>query len=247
MSGWDNLLPTEVVSCLHPVRFYQPPDQPAFACVFARSLAKGDPVALYAGVVRQENSMERWRASDVYTWELENGTHCIIDAAEKGGVARFINAEKHRLGGQSTVNCEASAALDCDLCMPAVALHATTGVEQLAECIGDYGNHYWPAITKHLLDVWDDYISMARWLRPLLADYMLASGQSSARLPVPLPSHHDEAYHWAPDEVQYPLWPVPPASNAAHRPVQAARKNGTSRRPIKRTTAARSNGLAETH
>ena len=233
---WDTLLPTEVASCLHPVRFYQPPDTPAFACVYSRALPAGAPVALYAGVVRREDNTERWRSSDVYTWDLENDTHCIINAAERGGMARFINAHLYRSGGLDTVNCEATAALDEDLLMPTVALHTTRCVEELSEAVCDYGNRYWPTIKDKMLDAWSAYMEMARWLHALMAESCAASGLEPARLPVPLPAHQDDSYHWAPDEVAYPKWPVGDIRYTEDRTVRAPIKPGKFRPPSKRVS-----------
>ena len=230
---WNSLVPAEVVSCLHSVRFYQTPDRPAFACVFARPLPASAPIALYAGVVRRENRTEYWNAADVYTWELETDSHCIINASEKGGVARFVNAEMYRIGGSGTVNCEATQALDEDLHMPTVALHTTRAVQQLTECICDYGDRYWPAMNNHLLDVWDEYINMAQWLRQAMAEYLTASGLSPDRLPVPRPAHRDESYHWHADEVQYPVWPLEAVST---NQVTVRRAKGKLRNPVKQAT-----------
>ena len=216
------------------MRFYATPDRAAFACVFARALPDGAPVALYAGVVRRENRSEEWRPSDVYAWELDkNDTHLIINAGERGGVARFINAEMFRRGGKSTVNCKAVDALDVDLLMPTVALHTTRRVEQLTECICDYGERYWPAIKTHLVEVWEEYLSMARYVLQVTAEYMVASGMSPNRLSFPLPAQNDETYHWAPDEVQYPIWPIDDAST---REPPVAKKNGKHSTPMKRTS-----------
>ena len=233
MLDWDGLIPTEVVSCLHPVRWYQTPDKPAFACVFARPLPAGAPVALYTGVVRRENRHEEWRASDVYVWDLGNDSHCIIDAGEKGGAARFINAEMYRIGGESTVNLRAVDALDADLRMPTVALETTCVVSELAEGICDYGQRYWPAIKQHLVEVWTEYVDMARYVHQVTAEYMRLSGLSFNRLPVPLPANEDEAYHWAPDEVQYPVWPVSAASTDF---VPSTNRRDRFGNPVKRTT-----------
>ena len=241
---WDALLPTEVVSCLHPVRFYQPPDRPAFACVFARPLPADAPVALYAGIVCRDDKAEQC-FSGMYTWDLDNeGTRCVINAGQQGGLARFVNADVYRMGGRSTVNCAATSALDEDLLMPAVALHTTCAVECGSECICNYGDRYWGLMKQHLRDVWRQYVDMARWLHRVMVEYLVASGLSPNRLPVPRTASRDEHYHWAPDEVQYPLRPDTAAAAAGqahderpHSKNGAPSKNGAGRRPVKRAAA----------
>ena len=235
------------MSCLHPVRFYQPPDRPSFACVYARPLPADAPVALYAGVVRKGDRERAHAASDagMYSWELDSDadSNCIINAGKRGGVARFINADTFRTGGADIVNCEAHYALDEDLLMPTVALHTTCAVAGLKECICNYGVHYWPLMKQRMVDEWDEYLSMARFMQSVTAEYLVACGVSPLRLPVPLPAHHDESYHWAPDEVVYPVWPVTPAAAAAPRTFHTpmARKHSRFISPVKRTTQPGSN------
>ena len=154
-------------------------------------------------------------------------------------MARFINAHVYRSGGLDTVNCTATAALDEALLMPTVALHTTRAVEELTEAVCDYGDRYWPTIKDKLLDAWSAFLEMARWLHALTAESCAASGLSPARLPVPLPAHQDESYHWAPDEVAYPQWPVGGSRHTNDSALRPPVKPGKFRSPAKRVSKIR--------
>ena len=140
----NRLALTEVLSCRHPVRFYTPPDQPAFAAVFICSLEAGRPVALYPGTCRVDQGEPSGGAVELYSWGLQKNQlgldeKLVIHADRIGGPARFINDCVFRRGGDDSVNIEAVAFINQRTRMPDLMLNTNKDVAAGEEAVVSYG------------------------------------------------------------------------------------------------------------
>ena len=139
----DRLSVSEVLSCLHPVRFYAPPDRPAFAAVYSRSLDAGRMVALYTGSCQVEDAVQA-TDTELYSWEIAREHvqlpfSLVIQADRVGGPARFVNDAVFRRGGDACTNCAAETIMNAAAHLPDVLLRTTKRVQAGDEAICSYG------------------------------------------------------------------------------------------------------------
>ena len=140
----NRLALTEVFSCRHPVRFYTPPDHPAFAAVYTCSLDAGQPFALYPGVCRRDKEVQSGGPMELYSWELLKGQlqldeKLVIQADRMGGPSRFINDAVFRRGGEDCINSTALAFINQQTRMPDLLIRTSRDVVAGEEIILSYG------------------------------------------------------------------------------------------------------------
>ena len=219
-SSDSRLAAAEVLSCLHPVRFFCPPDRPAFTCVFDRALAAGERVALYHGVC-QTQSQRRIEAEalsgpavcsalpDAYSWDISRGelhidSALVVAAAEAGGVARFVNDSLWRTAGSLSVNVSARSVVDQDRCLPHVLLSASSEVSAGREAVVSYGESFWQPMRPCLLEMWLAFNRRA-------AELSRSTAQLCLQLQLPDDAQQRQrqqqalaAWQWSEHDVQYP-------------------------------------------
>lgn len=121
-----------------PVALFTPLSQTAYAATASREIVAGEPIAQYAGELMREDDEEPRSNSYLYALDEEEmrergyeGRSLRINAASRGGIARFINDRSHLARGlpRRRANCFAALVFDPSSRLPLLVLWASRRIQ----------------------------------------------------------------------------------------------------------------------
>jgi hypothetical protein len=153
----------ELVTALHPARFFVPLYTPAYGVIARERIENGEPIGFYTGVLQMDTETDEGAvspycftvpASDMdKNWQKD----LKIDARERGNELRFIN-DPRGLPGEA--NCRSLVVRWKGL--PHILFVASKPINPGQELLLNYGEDYWHLISSHLLNSFAHFIRLTR-------------------------------------------------------------------------------------